>query len=262
MERIQSPNNPRIKLARHLREGRQRKKHQRTIVDGLREIRIAIESGIELDSLFIADQPDHQIPDWVLDLPSERVFLVSSELMEKIAFGERASDGVAIIHMPSSDIDHIKLPSNPLILVLDRCEKPGNLGAAIRTADACNASAVVLTQPECEPMNPNAIRASLGAIFTVPIATCTPSQLLDWLKRNRIQPFAARVDGSELYTVPSYSQPSAFILGSEAHGLGPEWNDPDVKAIRLPMLGRMDSLNVSVTGAVLLYEAVRQRGNG
>jgi TrmH family RNA methyltransferase len=142
---------------------------------------------------------------------------------------------------------------------LEGVEKPGNLGAVLRSADAVGVSALILADSRVDLYNPNAIRASLGTIFTVPVCEASSSEVLNWLRENKLKIFAARVDGSVPYTQVDYRGPTAYVLGAEATGLTPAWTAPDITAIHLPMHGIADSLNLSATAAVLFYEALRQR---
>jgi TrmH family RNA methyltransferase len=151
-------------------------------------------------------------------------------------------------------------PQNPLVAVLEGIEKPGNVGAVLRSADAAGLSAVIVAAPRTDLYNPNAIRASLGTIFTMRVCEAASSEALAWLRQRKFTILAARVDGSVSYTEADYRGPTAIVLGSEAEGLSPMWTGDDIAAVRLPMLGAADSLNISATAAVLFYEAMRQRG--
>jgi TrmH family RNA methyltransferase len=146
------------------------------------------------------------------------------------------------------------------VAVLSGVEKPGNIGAVLRTADAAGVSAVILADPRTDPFNPNAIRASLGTIFSVPVATATVAETLAWLREKQCRILTTRVDARLTYSEADYRGPTAIVLGSEAEGLSDGWSGADDVPVRVPMLGIADSLNVSATAAVLFYEAVRQRG--
>jgi TrmH family RNA methyltransferase len=154
------------------------------------------------------------------------------------------------------------LPDCPLVGVLEGAEKPGNVGAVLRSADGAGLSALIVADGGTDLFNPNAIRASLGTIFTVPVATATTAETIDWLTGHGLAVYAARVDGSVPYTVADFRRPAAIVLGSEAEGLTAAWAGDWLTAVRLPMQGAADSLNVSATAAVLFYEALRQRGLG
>ena len=152
-----------------------------------------------------------------------------------------------------------ELPENPLLVVLEYLEKPGNLGSIVRTADAVGASAVLVADAAADLYNPNAIRASLGTVFTVRLAAASSQEVAAWLRRTGVRIFAARVDGAVTFWDADFRGPAAVVLGSEAHGLSSQWRADDITPISLPLLGHGDSLNVSAAAAVILYEATRQR---
>jgi TrmH family RNA methyltransferase len=179
--------------------------------------------------------------------------------MEKLAYGNRVEGLVAVAPTPRRTLAVLELPAEPLIVVVEGVEKPGNLGAILRTADAAGVSAVIVAGGVTDLYNPNAIRASLGAIFTVPVAAAASQAALDWLRQRNCRLIAARVDGAVDYTAANFRGPAAIVLGSEAAGLSATWRGDDMVAVKLPMLGRVDSLNLSATAAVLFYEALRQR---
>jgi TrmH family RNA methyltransferase len=151
------------------------------------------------------------------------------------------------------------LPAEPLVVVLEAVEKPGNLGAVARTADGAGVDAILVADPRCDLFNPNAIRASLGTLFAVPLARAAADDARDWLLAHGLRVVAARVDGATALAEADLRGAVAIVLGSEASGLSQAWTGPSVEAVRLPMLGVADSLNVSAAAAVLLYEARRQR---
>ncbi len=216
------------------------------------------------------------------------VWHVSETVFQRLAFGQRAEGVVAVAEMPRPTLARLNwgessaswagsLTATPtestackqavahevercrLIAVLEGVEKPGNVGAVLRSADAVGVSAVIVADGRTDLYNPNAIRASLGTIFTVPVCEASSGEALAWLRERQFQILAARVDGSVGYTQVDYRRPTAIVLGGEAPGLSPVWKGSDITAVRLPMLGTADSLNVSVTAAVLFYEALRQR---
>jgi TrmH family RNA methyltransferase len=176
-----------------------------------------------------------------------------------LAFGERAEGvlGVAVARTPT--LRDLKLPANPLIAVLEGVEKPGNLGAVLRSADGAGVSAVIVADGVSDLYNPNTIRGSLGTVFSLPMAVATSREAIAWLRHQGIRMCAAWVDAPVDYTAVDYRGAVALVLGSEAQGLSDIWSVDDVVRIRLPMLGIADSLNVSATAAVLFYEALRQR---
>ena len=263
MVEITSVHNPRVKAAVRLRDRRYREKQGQILIDGARELLRAFEGGVKLLEVFTCDKLcDSAEGRRALAVALEQgaqIIHVTEPVFEKLAFGQRAEGVLAVAEMPLRKLADMQLPDNPLLAVLEGVEKPGNLGAVVRSADAAGIAAVIAADPVVDLYNPNAIRASLGAIFTVPVCADTAMAVLDWLRRRGIKIVAARVDASRVYTEIDYRHPTAVVLGSEARGLSRLWDSPDVTAVRLPMLGKVDSLNVSAAAAVIFYEARRQR---
>lgn len=259
---ITSLHNPRIKAAARLRDRSGRDDQGRIIIDGNREIGRALAAGVQIVELYYVPEQlepeDERLLASVRKSPAE-IIEVTPAVLEKLAFGQRHEDMVAVAIPPSRSLDDLVLSDDALIAVVEGAEKPGNLGAILRTADAAGVGAVIAADGSTDLYNPNAIRASLGAIFTVPVCTATSQNTLAWLRKNEMRLFAARVDGAIEYTKADFRGRTALILGSEAHGLTEQWTDADITPIRLPLLGSVDSLNLSVTAAVLFYEALRQR---
>jgi TrmH family RNA methyltransferase len=256
--------NPRIKAATALRDRRARDLAGLTLVDGSREIRRALDAGVQVVEAFSCEPllagPDARA---ALDLLRARGVAVqptSEPVFAKLAFGERAEGLVAIVRIPSTALAELALPADPLVTVIEGVEKPGNVGAVLRSADGAGADAVVAASPRTDLFNPNAIRASAGTMFTVPVAAAPSADVLAWLRERGLRIVAARVDAERLYTEADLTGPLAIVVGAEADGLTDTWTADDIETVRLPMLGIADSLNVSVSAAVLLYEARRQRG--
>ena len=261
---LTSTANPRVKAALALRERRERDRRGQTLVDGNRELLRALEAGATVDEAFVCDP--------LLAGPAARLILdrlaasgapvhkVAEHVLGRLAFGDRAEGMVAIVRIPPLRLESLALPAEPLVVVLEGVEKPGNLGAALRSADGAGADAVILAAPRTDPFNPNAIRASAGTIFSMPLAAADTPDAVRWLTDRGIGIVTARVDAPESYTDADLTGSRAIVLGAEAHGLSDAWHGPGMHAVRLPMLGVADSLNVSVAAAVLLYEARRQRG--
>lgn len=275
---ITSHSNPRVKAAARLRDRQGRDAQGRIIIDGTREIGRAIEGGVRIVELYVCDElleaEQKVLVERATAVGAQRAD-VTRQVMEKLAFGQRVEGLLAIADTPRrslADLEQVFHPfkrrsgpaenrpaMGPLIAVLEGVEKPGNVGAVLRTADAAGLSALIVADGGTDLYNPNAIRASLGAIFTMPTCAATSAETLAWLRSNHCQIVAAQVDGSTPYTRIDFRRPTAIVLGSEARGLSDQWQDQDITAVSLPMLGRVDSLNVSATAAVLFYEALRQR---
>jgi RNA methyltransferase, TrmH family len=260
---ITSSQNPRVKDAVRLRDRRHREKQGRILIDGSRELRRAVQAGVTLAEVFVCEPlcqgDDAQCLLAALSETKCELLHVSESVFEKLAFGQRAEGVLGVAEMPRPTLESLVSQKNMLVAVLEGIEKPGNVGAVLRSADAAGVSALIVADGRTDLYNPNAIRASLGTIFTMPVCAATSSETLAWLRTHHCTILAARVDGSVPYTEVDYRGPTALVLGSEATGLSSVWAGNDVKAVRLPMLGAADSLNVSATAAVLFYEALRQR---
>jgi TrmH family RNA methyltransferase len=261
---IDSPANPRIRAAAALRERRDRERSGLTLVDGGREARRAVEAGIEVEVAFVCPElltsPDAGAAVEALRRrgDGDAIVEVSERAFEKLAYGDR-SDGVVLVVRPATrGLADLDLGPAPLIVVTEDVEKPGNLGAILRSADGAGADAV-LAVGGTDVFNPNVIRASVGTVFSVPIAAAPAADTMAWLRQRGIRIVAARTDAQRLYADADLTGPLAIALGSERVGLSAEWHRADVEGVRLPMAGVADSLNVSVAAAVLLYEAWRQR---
>jgi RNA methyltransferase, TrmH family len=260
---ITSTANPRIKAVVGLRERRDREARGLALVDGAREIGRAIAAGVEIVELYVAPELATS-SEAGAGLAAARaagfeVTTVSRTVFARLAFGDRSDGLLATIRTPSISLDRLALPPVPLVAVVEGIEKPGNLGAILRSADGAGVDALIAADPRTDLFNPNAIRASLGTIFSVPVATATSAKTISWLTDHGISIVVARVDGSVAYDQVDYRGPLAIVLGSEAHGLAGTWSGPSIQAVSLPMLGIADSLNVSAAAAILLYEARRQR---
>ena len=263
MTPITSLQNQRVKDAIKLRDRRQRTKQGRMLIDGARELGRAIDAGIDLLEVFVCESLCHTddaqrlLPR--LESSGAELLPVTPEVFAKLAFGDRAEGVLGVARTPTPRLDELRLPDEPLLAVAENLEKPGNLGAVLRSADAAGVSAVLAAGGGTDLYNPNVIRASLGTIFTLPVAAAPTSQVVAWLRERKFRIYAARVDAKQLYTDVSYAGASAIVLGSEAAGLTDAWSGDDVTPIKLPMCGAADSLNISAAAAVLFYEALRQR---
>ncbi len=267
---LTSAANPRFRAAVALRDRRDRVRTGRLLVDGAREVARALDAGVTLVEAFVAagPAPDPDVAAVAARAAALGVPLVpiAPELLARLAYGERASGIVAVATAPGTSLSALGLPDvAPLVGVLEDVEKPGNLGAVCRSADGAGLDALIAARGSAaaaDPWNPNAVRASLGTVFTLPMAVAATADVLAWLRDRGLRVVAARVDGSVDYTDVDLTGPVALVLGSEARGLTAEWSGSDVIAVRLPMRGRVDSLNVAAAAAILFYEARRQRDAG
>ena len=263
-ETLTSTANARVKAAVALRDRRTRDRTGLTLVDGARELRRALDGGVAVEEAFVEDAAlageDARVALDRLAAADATIHHVSSQVMAKLAFGDRSEGIVAVIRSPIVDLASLTVPDDALVVILEGVEKPGNLGAVLRSADGAGAHAVVAASPRTDLANPNAIRASAGTIFTLPVAASPSETVLAWARDHGLRVVATRLDAdARPYTEVDLRGAVALVLGTEDEGLTDTWRGPDIETIRLPMHGIADSLNVSVTAAVLLYEARRQR---
>jgi TrmH family RNA methyltransferase len=264
MTTITSLQNPRVKEAVRLRDRRHREKQGRILIDGARELARAVGAGVRMLEVFVCEplctsEESQRLWGRLPDCGGE-VIQVTAPVFQKLSFGHRAEGFLGVAEMPRPTLADLRLPQRPVVAVLEGVEKPGNVGAVLRSADAAGVSALIVADARTDLYNPNAIRASLGTIFTMRVCAATAAETVDWLRQHHLAIYAARVDASLPYTQLDYRGPTAIVLGSEAEGLSAAWSAGDITPVRLPMLGVADSLNVSATAAVLFYEALRQRG--
>jgi len=261
---LTSAANPRVRAAIALRDRRERDRVGLTLVDGTRELRRAMEAGATIVEAFVCEAllagPDARAALDGLHKTGSRLHSVTEPLFRRLAFGERIEGVVAVVRIPPLDLAALQLPAEPLVIVMEGVEKPGNVGAVLRSADGAAADAVIAADPRTDLFNPNVIRASAGTAFSVPMAEATTTATIAWLRATGLRIVAARVDADRLYTDTDLTGPLAVALGAETDGLSAAWSGDGVEPVRLPMLGSADSLNVSVTAAILLYETRRQRG--
>ena len=274
-EIITSLQNPRVKEVTALQSSSSlRREKGLFVVEGLREVERCVESGFRLRSVFYCPSVCRHISSCDsfrrshVPTPSEgvRVFEVSEAVYGKMAYRGGTEGILAVVYGNAGDrsleaLDRVlsEVTSAPLIVVVESVEKPGNLGAMLRTADASGVSAVIVCDPHTDLYNPNLIRASLGGVFTRNIAVCSSEEAIAWLKARGISILTAQLQDSELYYDTDMTRPTALVFGTEADGLTDIWRRAADAHIRIPMLGRIDSLNVSASMAVLCYEALRQR---
>ena len=290
MDQITSTQNPRIKQLTNLQQkSGERRKSGNFTIEGQREVQRCLEAGYDITTLYICPEVMTQSAtlgqtEWAHAMreredvcgfcrekcPQAEIVAVGRTVYEKIAYRGSTEGVVAVVRTRPNTLTELEKRlealraqgEEPLLIVLEGVEKPGNLGAILRTADAAGATGVIVCDPLTDLYNPNLIRASLGAAFTVPCATATSQEAIAWLKEKGIAILTAQLQDSELYYDTDMTRATAIVMGTEATGLTTQWRKAADAHIRIPMLGHCDSLNVSVSAAVLLYEGVRQRNTG
>lgn len=258
---ITSTSNPKIKHLISLDKARERRKQNLFAVEGLKELSLAKESGYELESVYFCTDFIQKSKLLKLGLRDAQLIPVGRNVFDKIAYRETTGGVIGIAKQRNHDLNDLNLPANPLILVLEGIEKPGNLGAVLRTADAAGITAVISCDPLTDFYNPNVIRSSVGCLFTNQTALASSDEAIAWLKKKNINIFCTYLGGSIPYTEASYMDPCAIVMGSEATGLTDNWVKSADANIIIPMKGKIDSMNVSVSAAIVVFEALRQRGH-
>lgn len=256
---IASTQNPRIKNLVKLSKARERREQGLFVIEGYRELSLAIKFGYAIHSLFICEDiidPENLQAIRHIGIPYETI---GHSVFEKIAYREHSGGVIAVAVHKDISVGEIRLTANPLIIVLEAVEKPGNLGAILRTADAASVDAVIVCDPQTDVYNPNTIRSSIGCVFTKQVVTCTSEEACRWLKQQGITVLAAELMASQWYHRVEYTCPTAVVFGTEADGLTGFWLENADQRIKIPMLGSIDSLNVAVSAAVITFEAMRQR---
>ena len=257
IQRITSDNNPKLKSALRLHSSRGRKQQNRIVIFGLTEISRAIKSGVPIREVFFDET--RPMPDFLESCRSANFYEMPSGLFGKLAFGNRNDGLVAIAERPEASFADFTFSDNAVIIVLQGVEKPGNVGAVFRSADGAGAEAVFLVDPLTDVFHPNAIRSSLGTVFSMPTLAVTTETLRGFLKQQGFQVLSACLDVKQDFYDIDLSARTALVLGNEKRGLTLDWREGDVVPFQLPMRGTGDSLNVSATAAILVYEAMRQR---
>lgn len=263
MELITSLQNPRIKhIVKLMAKQSERRTQHLFVIEGAREMSLALAGGYSIHSVYVCKElfAKTDYPDVLNGLAPEQCFEISHKVFEKLAY-RSGSDGLIVLAEPRTHaLSDLHLSDNPFIIVLEAVEKPGNLGAILRTADAAKADAVIVCDTATDIYNPNVIRSSLGCAFTVPIGIATSQETIDYLHSKNIRSHAAELHTSHWYHEVDYSTPSAIVMGTEADGLTDFWISNADCRVKIPMQGVIDSLNVSVSTAVITFEAMRQRG--
>ena len=262
---ISSLQNPLIKNVLLLGEKpRARKEQNRIVIEGWREIRFAISSGFHLTDLLYSPElvSDSDLKSLVPADTQINMTEVSIEVFNRLAYRKDSGGLIALAEPRRLVFSELRLSKQPLLLVLETVEKPGNLGALLRTADAANLDAVIICDPQTDIYNPNAIRSSIGCIFTMPVVTSSSEDAIAWMRAAGIKMFGTALTATRFYHETDYNQPAAIIMGSEANGLSSIWLEGADNLIKIPMMGKIDSMNVSASAAIVIYEAMRQRNFG
>jgi TrmH family RNA methyltransferase len=258
---ITSPQNPRIKQTLKLRDSRQRRRDNLMLVEGYDELSLALACGVRLTTLFFCPALFGDQSDLLAEVREAGAELieVSRSVFEKLAYRENPDGWLAVAPLPRQSLREIRLSARPLFIVAEAVEKPGNLGAILRTADAAGVDGVIVCDPTIDLGNPNLLRASRGTVFSVPVAEASSVEALAWLREQKVRVVAASPEGGVGYTEADFRGPTAIVVGEENAGLSLLWREGADLNIHIPMTGRINSLNVSVATALLVYEAVRQR---
>jgi TrmH family RNA methyltransferase len=263
LPRIDSPRNPRIKAWARLHDRRAREREGRTLIEGTREAQRAAEAGVTIETLLVAPEllrPDGRELARRLGRAGVPVIELTDAAFARLGRRQGPDGVVAVARPPRPTLDGLILPDDALVLVAIGTEKPGNLGALARSADAASAAALIAVEGAgTDPWNPAAIRASMGAVFSVATVAAPAAEVRDWLARRSLRVVAATPEAADEIWDVDLTGPVALLLGPEHAGLDDAWRDGADACVRVPMGGRADSLNVAVTGALLLFEAMRQR---
>ncbi|WP_299621690.1 RNA methyltransferase [uncultured Tenacibaculum sp.] len=261
MKNISSIQNPYIKNLLKLQEkSRERKKQGLFIVEGQREIMLAINGGYEIEDILITKgifKPDNELNSIINNF---QITEISKEIYDKLAYRNSTEGIIAVVKTKITSLENLKLKTDsPVILVMESIEKPGNIGAMLRTADAANVDAVFIADPKTDLYNPNIIRSSVGCVFTNTIVMDSSENIIRYLQQENINIYSATLQNSNPYFVEDYTKPTAIVVGTEATGLTQIWRDEATQNINIPMQGEIDSMNVSVACAILIFETKRQR---
>ncbi len=261
MKKIESVQNPYIKSLVQLQEKSKVRKQTGTfLIEGQREIDLALKGGYEIETILFL--PGLFSEEQLNNITNKQLNIIeiSKEVYQKLAYRDTTEGIIAVAKTKSLALKDLKLSKNPLILIAEGLEKPGNLGAILRTADAANIDAVIIANPRTDLYNPNIVRSSVGCLFTRQIAVGSSEEIIAFLKENNINFYSATLQNSTSYHTQDYTKPTALVVGTEATGLTEIWREESTSNVIIPMQGEIDSMNVSVAAAILLFEAKRQRG--
>ena len=262
MKEIHSIQNPTIKNILKLQDkSRERKKSGLFIIEGKREISLALKGNYIIKMILFCE--DLITLDKIQNLGNDQteIISISKEVYQKIAYRDTTEGLISVVETKTNNLKNIEFnTTTPLVLVAESPEKPGNIGALLRTADAANIDAVLIANPKTDLYNPNIIRSSVGCIFTNQIGTGTTQEIISFLQKKNIDIYATTLQNSNAYHKENYTKATAIVVGTEATGLTEEFREAATQNINIPMQGAIDSMNVSVAAAIVLFEAKRQRG--
>ncbi|NNM17236.1 MAG: RNA methyltransferase [Croceitalea sp.] len=257
---ISSLQNPLVKKVLLLKEkSRERKKSGLFVIEGMREMQLALKGGYEFKTILFCIELLNEQP--IDQFPHEKAIAITKEVYEKLAYRGTTEGIMAIAQIKEHQLATLQIKAkNPLILVAEAPEKPGNIGALLRTADAANIDAVLIANPKTDFYNQNIIRSSVGCVFTTPVAVGTTEEIIAYLQQKKVSICCAALTASIKYTDVNFTKATAIVVGTESTGLSTLWLQNSDQNIIIPMQGEIDSMNVSVSAAILIFEAKRQRG--
>lgn len=266
MQVITSAQNPKIKNLKKLEKASERREQNLFVIEGLREIVLANQAGYQIQELFICKQLLQQTENYNLKkLNTGNLILNATEVSEavynSVAYRETTEGIIATAKPKQHALQNLNLKKDALVLVVEGVEKPGNLGAMLRTCDAAGVDAVIICDAKTDIYNPNVVRSSIGTVFTNQIAVCETEEAIAFLKQNDVTSYAAELGATKFHYQQNFKKATAIVVGTEATGLSTRWIEAADEKIKIPMLGKIDSLNVSVSAAVVLFEALRQRNS-
>jgi RNA methyltransferase, TrmH family len=259
---ITSLKNPRLKLLASLEKAKDRRETGLFIIEGIREISLAQQSGFEIETFYICPEIFRQDPVYPISIEAKDVLHMPVAIFSKVAYRENTGGIIAVAKSKATALNLIQPEKNGLYLILEKVEKPGNIGAMLRTADAAGLNAVIICDPATDFYNPNVIRSGVGCLFTVPVAAGTNEEVLAWCKKGGVKTFATALTATKNYDTANFTSASAIVMGSESFGLSGFWLKNSDEQLIIPMRGKIDSMNVSNAAAIVIFEADRQRRAG
>lgn len=276
VEKITSVQNPKIKNLKRLEKASERKTQHLILIEGLRETVLAHRAGYEIETLFVCEEILREQKEYSLEeirhkTQDTRQYSISKSVYESLSYRETTEGVIATAKPKNHSIKELwQVPAlslsggfgGKLVLVIESVEKPGNLGAMLRTCDAADVDAVIICDAKTDIYNPNVIRSSIGTVFTNQIAVCETREAIEFLKEKKIKMVAAELNARKFYYEQNFTNATAIVVGAESTGLSDEWLAAADEKIKIPMSGKIDSLNVSVSAGILLFEAKRQRQIG